>query len=98
MDNERHAIEAESRPESKTPVDSLVSLPRSLTAENGAKALLIGEFHEIVTMSCPECGGDDEYLEDCDTCFGQGYINKKVAVEWDTIKRIYAKVVEHFTS
>lgn len=82
----------------ETPVDSLVSLPRSLTAENGAKALLIGEFHEICTMSCPECDGDDETVYDCSTCKGQGYINRRVPVEWDTIKRIYAKIVEHFTS
>jgi len=98
MDNERHAIECGSRPERKTPVDSLVSLPRSLTAENGAKALLIGDFHEITTISCPECDGDEDYVDGCSTCHGQGYINRRVAVEWDTIKRIYDKIVAHFAS
>lgn len=74
------------------------SLPRSLTAENGAKALLIGDFHEITTISCPECDGDEDYVDGCSTCHGQGYINQRVTVEWDTIKRIYDKVVTHFTS
>lgn len=78
-------------------VDPLVSLPRSLTAENGAKALLIGEFHEICTMSCPECDGDEDYGP-CRVCNSHGYIKKQVPVEWDTIKRIYDKIVEHFAS
>lgn len=76
------------------PEHPMVRLPRALTAENGAKALLIGEFHETCTMSCPECDGDEECLADCSTCHGQGYINQRVPVEWDTIKNIYAKIVE----
>lgn len=76
------------------PVDSLVRLPSSLTAENGAKALLIGEFYETCTMSCPECEGDEDYGV-CNVCNTQGYINQKVPVQWDTIKRIYDKIVQH---
>ena len=80
------------------PVDPLVRLPRSLTAENGAKALLTGEFHETITISCPECDGDDDYVDGCSTCHAQGYINRRVAIEWDTIKRIYAKIVENLAT
>jgi hypothetical protein len=55
-------------------------MPRRLTAENGAKGLLIGEFHE--TIIC-----HDEDGEPCEV---------KIPVEWDTIKQIYAKIVEHY--
>jgi len=55
-------------------------LPRTLTAENGAKALLNGEFFEsIETM-------DEDGNE----------IGIETAVQWDTIKEIYAKIVDHF--
>jgi hypothetical protein len=55
-------------------------MPRRLTAENGAKGLLIGEFHETIVCH------DDE---------GEPY-EVKMPVEWDTIKSIYAKIVEHY--
>jgi hypothetical protein len=55
-------------------------LPRTLTAGNGAKAALIGEFHEEFTFM-------DEEGEECVA---------KVPVSWDTIKRIWVAAVEHF--
>lgn len=55
-------------------------LPRELTAENGAKAALIGEFHE-----------DFGYLDDNGN---ERYI--KVAVTWTTIKAIWKAAVAHF--
>jgi len=30
-----------------------VLMPKRLTAENGAKALLIGEFFEFIEIQCP---------------------------------------------
>jgi len=57
------------------------NMPRSLTAENGAKALLIGEFKESYGI----------YNEE------EGYHHtEEVDVEWSTIKEIYNKIVEHY--
>lgn len=73
-----------------------VLMPERLTAENGAKSALSGEFHELTDIECPEClgNGDDSYGEDCPECNGDGKVAQRVTVEWDTIKRIYAKAVE----
>ncbi|MCU1787715.1 hypothetical protein CUU54_02435 [Pectobacterium polaris] len=38
-------------------------MPLKLTAENGAKGALSGEFHISRTVTCHECGG--EGCEDC---------------------------------
>ena len=59
-------------------IDSV--MPRKLTAENGAKSLLIGEFHETIV-----CHDED----------GQPY-EVKMPVEWDTIKAIYDKIVAFY--
>ncbi|MCV5632502.1 hypothetical protein OFN23_30585, partial [Escherichia coli] len=48
--------------------DGWVMVPKRLTAENGAKGALSGEFSETTFISCLECFGDD----DCDTCDGSG--------------------------
>lgn len=69
-------------------------MPSELTAENGAKAALMGEFKEKYSISCPECFGDD----DCETCDGSGRIHVEVPVSWTTIKEIWAKGLEHFHS
>ncbi|EHY8742349.1 molecular chaperone DnaJ, partial [Salmonella enterica subsp. enterica serovar Elisabethville] len=37
-----------------------VMVPKKLTAENGAKSLLSGEFLETTFISCPECFADEE--------------------------------------
>ena len=66
-------------------------MPKSLTAENGAKAALMGEFHEIIKLDCHECHG-----EGCDECDGVGSFNQPVNISWPTIKEIYAKAVEFF--
>jgi len=67
-------------------------MPSELTAENGAKAALMGEFTEEASMPCSECFGDDE----CENCDGSGRILVEAPVSWTTIKSIYAKAVEHF--
>ncbi|MDH0784638.1 hypothetical protein N5D10_15595 [Citrobacter freundii] len=80
--------------EGNSPVtpDGLVMVPMRLTAENGAKGLLSGEFSETKFINCPECFGDDE----CETCDGSGRIEITVPVSWTNIKAIWAKGVEHF--
>lgn len=74
--------------------DGYALVPIRLTAENGAKELLSGEFSETKFISCPECFGDDE----CETCDGSGRIEITVPVSWTTIKEIWAKGVEHFAA
>ncbi|MGG7745947.1 hypothetical protein PGN44_15860 [Klebsiella aerogenes] len=74
--------------------DGYVMVPRRLTAENGAKWELSGEFSETKFVNCPECFGDDE----CETCDGSGRIGITVPVTWTTIKEIWAKGVEHFAA
>jgi DnaJ-class molecular chaperone len=76
---------------------STVMMPRELTAENGAKRLLIGEFKERVPVICPHCfgGGDSENeSEPCKTCEGDGEVYQEVVISWGNIKAIYAKCVE----
>ncbi|HBY4911951.1 TPA: hypothetical protein MM099_000008 [Klebsiella pneumoniae] len=74
--------------------DGYVMVPMRLTAENGAKGALSGEFSETKFVNCPECFGDDE----CETCDGSGRIEITVPVTWTTIKEIWAKGVDHFTA
>ncbi|MFT8851554.1 hypothetical protein, partial [Acetobacter orientalis] len=60
----------------------MILMPEALTAENGAKAALIGEFHETFTHECPDCGGDglgaasphSEGETRCELCNGTGEI------------------------
>ena len=73
--------------------DGWVIVPKKLTAENGAKGSLSGEFSETTFISCLECFGDD----DCETCDGSGRIEIKVPVSWTTIKTIWAKGCEYFS-
>ena len=82
--------------DSNSPVtpDGYVLVPKKLTAENGAKSVLSGEFSETKFINCPECFGDD----DCETCDGSGRIEITVPVTWATIKAIWAKGVEHFAA
>lgn len=76
-----------------------VLLPRKLTAENGAKQLLVGEFYEEMEEECHECG-DMDYEEDpdyaCDVCGGQQTHTVRVGVSWQTINAIYDKIVKHY--
>jgi len=80
--------------------EDLILMPRSLTAENGSKVLLIGEFSETVIMQCEACEGHGfigyDESETCETCTGAGDYALKVIIEWTTIKNIYAKCVRHF--
>lgn len=69
-------------------------VPKKLSAENGAKGALSGEFSETKFINCPECFGDEE----CETCDGSGRIEISVPVTWTTIKAIWTKGVDHFSA
>lgn len=70
-----------------------VLMPRALTAENGAKTALMGEFDFSVTMTCPECH-PDEPNPDCEVCAGSVEYEQPHSVPWATIKRIYSAAVD----
>ncbi len=76
-----------------------VTMPRKLTAENGAKYLLSGDFKEIVILSCDNCDGTGQIEDDeiCLVCEGAGDYSLSVTVSWTTIKEIYDRAVEFFT-
>lgn len=64
-----------------------VILPKELTAENGAKALLIGEFREeIEVCGCLDGSGEDQEMQAL-----------SVPVSWTTIKEIYKMIVENMS-
>jgi hypothetical protein len=71
-------------------------MPRSLTAENGAKGLLLGEFFETVEVNnedycgCGECDFCDMYPD------AEPTIQHKVPISWSTIKEIYNTIVAHY--
>lgn len=73
-------------------INKKVVLPEKLTAENGAKYLLLGKFSETVELTCSECYIDND--DDCDVCGGAGYYEQKVIVSWGTIKDIYDAIVD----
>ncbi len=62
-----------------------IIMPDSLTAENGAKAALIGEFYETIECECPECHGEGYFSgypmpTECNHCKGCGISSRKVLV------------------
>lgn len=69
-------------------------MPKMLTAENGAKALLLGEFKVEVTQECSDCAELDEPNEHCEICDGEGEYDQRHTIPWDQIKFIYSKAVE----
>jgi len=74
--------------------DGYCIMPRRLTAENGAKALLLGEFKVTVTKECPECAELDDPNEYCEICDGSGEFGQSHTISWDQIKFIYSKAVD----
>ena len=60
-----------------------IGMPTELTAENGAKALLNGEFFEEWGLDASD--SDEEFN------------NIDVPVSWTTIKAIYKKIVDYYT-
>ena len=66
-----------------------IIMPPSLTAENGAKAALMGEFSVSLPEHCVYCSG-----QGCESCKGSGEVIRRINVPWTVIKEIYAKSVE----
>lgn len=77
-----------SPPEPVVP-DGYCIMPLALTAANGAKGALSGEFKISRTVRCHECGG-----EGCDDCADAGEFEEEITVPWDTIKDIYRAAVD----
>ncbi|MBK4989818.1 hypothetical protein [Pseudomonas sp. S36] len=69
-------------------------MPRRLTAENGAKSLLLGEFKLKTTHECPECAELEEPTEGCEICDGAGEYEQPHTIPWDQIKLIYSEAVK----
>ncbi|MEQ9830605.1 hypothetical protein [Pectobacterium versatile] len=69
--------------------DGYCIMPLKLTAENGAKGALSGEFHISRTVTCHECGG-----EGCEDCNDQGSWEEEILIGWDIIKLIYQSAVD----
>ncbi len=70
---------------------SMILMPEELTAENGAKSLLIGEFFETRHHECRDCEGDG-----CFNCDYKGEFIEKIPVSWTTIKAIYRMAVKKY--
>lgn len=73
--------------------DGYMMVPMRLTAENGAKAALLGEFNLEYTLTCHECFG-----EGCDDCSGEGTWTSTMPIDWTTIKEIWDKAINHFAA
>jgi hypothetical protein len=85
---------ADQRIDELTVPDSYCLMPTRLTAENGAKALLLGEFKLEVTTECLECRELEEPLEGCEVCDGEGEYGQQHMIPWDQIKFIYSEAVK----
>jgi hypothetical protein len=93
--NRRAAIAAHDAAQPGGEVGELVLMPRALTAENGAKVALMGEFSLSYETVCPEClGAERDDGDECDACSGAGETTYHVDVDWTTIKEIYKRAVE----
>jgi len=73
--------------------NEMILMPRKLTAENGAKAELSGEFKIDVEHTCTACEWDGAQ-DDCEVCAGKVQYMQTVIVPWDTIKEIYKASVK----
>lgn len=73
--------------------EGYVMVPMRLTAENGAKAALLGEFNLEYTLTCHECFG-----EGCEDCSGEGTWTSTMPIDWTTIKEIWDKAINHFAA
>lgn len=69
----------------------MILMPETLTAENGAKTALIGEFYETTPVQCHECHGHPDDREECKFCDGEGELTQRVPIQWNTIKEIYKR-------
>lgn len=82
--------------EAKELSKDMILMPQALTAENGAKALLMGEFKESRIMTCEHCDNGLDYDDGCfcEYCNGSGDYKLSIEVTWSTIKDVYKMAVE----
>lgn len=76
-------------------------VPTNLTAENGARLALSGEFFVEVGCVCTGCDGQgygesDSEDDECEACQGTGEVANIAMIGWPTIKEIWSAGVEHF--
>ncbi|MDP0495705.1 MAG: hypothetical protein Q7Q73_05805 [Verrucomicrobiota bacterium JB024] len=71
-----------------------VLMPRALTAENGAKTALMGEFFVSGGERCANCGHPGFEGDDCALCGCDQSEPWNIPVPWTAIKRIYTAAVE----
>jgi hypothetical protein len=90
---QRRLNAADQRIDDLTVPDGYCVMPDRLTAENGAKGVLLGEFQLCVTQDCPECAELEEPSEFCNICDGEGDYGQHHTISWDQIKYIYSKAV-----
>jgi hypothetical protein len=93
---ERELAELRAKGSASLP-DGWVAVPARLTAENGAKSALIGEFHighPVTCMACESGGYADR--DTCPECHGEGTVEDRVAVPWTMLKEIHGRVVDLF--
>lgn len=69
--------------------DGCCIMPMKLTAENGAKGALSGEFHVTHHIVCQSCGG-----EGCEDCNEEGGWDGEILIGWDIIKQIHDAAVK----
>lgn len=98
----RDLVSARPAPSAAVP-NGYAILPKELTAENGAKALLMGEYSVGDFIQCGLCDNgnasvDDDEFEACELCDGQGGHHVSFAVDWTTIKEIWRKAADHLTA
>ena len=66
-------------------------IPSRLTAENGAKALLIGEFFETIKVPNLDYDYESEYHD------GEPeYLTQEVSISWTNIKNIWETAIDYF--
>ena len=72
-----------------------VWVSKKLTAENGAKKALYGEFEETVITDCDGCEGAGHIHDEiCDVCQGAGQYSISLPVSWTNIKAIWEKAID----
>lgn len=69
--------------------DGCCIMPMKLTAKNGAKGALSGEFHVTHHIVCQSCGG-----EGCEDCNEEGGWDGEILIGWDIIKKIHDAAVK----
>lgn len=84
-----HSGDANEKVNSPVIPDGCCIMPMKLTAENGAKGALSGEFHVTHHIVCQSCGG-----EGCEDCNEEGGWDGEILIGWDIIKQIHDAAVK----